>query len=282
MWKLPIKREALTGRIVMCRRLYVMIRNFARQVSAENVSAYAASTAFFTFLSLIPLLMVACAVLPYTPVTESMLMKLITYVTPHSANSFMISVLGEVYDESVGILSMAAIVALWIGAKGMLALMRGLNAVNGVTKQKNYFLLRLEASLYTVLILVAIIGTLTILVFGNLIAKAVVKAVPQIEFLLRILMPFRFALIWIVLAFVFALIYTFVPGKSLSFRKQIPGAFMAAVAWSIFSWGFSVYIDYFGGFSMYGKLATVIIVMLWLYFCMYIILIGAKINHLWD
>ena len=282
MWKLPIKREALTGRIVMCRRLYVMIRNFARQVSAENVSAYAASTAFFTFLSLIPLLMVACAVLPYTPVTESMLMRLIAYVTPHSANSFMISVLGEVYDESVGILSMAAIVALWIGAKGMLALMRGLNAVNGVTKQKNYFLLRLEASLYTVLMLVAIIGTLTILVFGNLIAKAVVKAVPQIEFLLRILMPFRFALIWIVLAFVFALIYTFVPGKSLSFRKQIPGAFMAAVAWSIFSWGFSVYIDYFGGFSMYGKLATVIIVMLWLYFCMYIILIGAKINHLWD
>ena len=266
----------------MCRKVYVMIRNFSKQVSAENVSAYAASTAFFTFLSLIPLLMVACAALPYTPVTESMLMKLITYVTPHSANSFMISVLGEVYDESMGILSMAAIVALWIGAKGMLALMRGLNAVNGVTKQKNYFLLRLEASLYTVLMLVAIIGTLTILVFGNLIAKAVVKAVPQIEFLLRLLMPFRFALIWIVLAFVFALIYTFVPGKRLSFRKQIPGAFMAAVAWSIFSWGFSVYIDYFGGFSMYGKLATVIIVMLWLYFCMYIILIGAKINHLWD
>lgn len=266
----------------MCRRLYVMIRNFARQVSAENVSAYAASTAFFTFLSLIPLLMVACAVLPYTPVTESMLMRLIAYVTPHSANSFMVSVVGEVYDESTGILSMAAIAALWTGAKGMLALMRGLNAVNGVTKQKNYFLLRLEASLYTVLMLAAIIGTLTILVFGNLIAKAVVKAVPQIELLLRILMPFRFALLWIILAFVFALIYTFVPCKRLSFRKQIPGAFLAAVSWSIFSWGFSVYIDYFGGFSMYGKLATVIIVMLWLYFCMYIILIGAKINHLWD
>lgn len=266
----------------MCRKLYLMIRNFARQASAENVSAYAAGTAFFTFLSLIPLLMVACCILPYTPVTESMLMKLIAYVTPHPANGFMVSVVEEAYDESTGVLSVAAVVALWTAAKGMMALMRGLDAVNGVTKQKNYFLLRLEASLYTVLMLAAIIGTLTILVFGNVIAKTVERAVPQVEVLLRILMPFRFVVIWIILAFVFALIYTYVPGKRLSFRKQIPGALFSAVSWSIFSWGFSVYIDYFGGFSMYGKLATVIIVMLWLYFCMYIILIGAKINHLWD
>ncbi|MBO5094769.1 MAG: YihY/virulence factor BrkB family protein [Lachnospiraceae bacterium] len=263
-------------------KIYKMIRNFARQVSTENVSAYAASTAFFTFLSLIPLLMVVCAIIPYTPITESMLMGVIARLTPHSTNGLMVTLIEEVYDESSGILPVAAIGALWIAAKGMLALMRGLNAVGGVTMRKNYFLLRLEASLYTVLMLAAIMGTLMVLVFGNVIAKMVVRAVPQVELLFRIVMRFRFLVIWVLLAFVFALIYTYVPDKRLTFHRQIPGAVFAAVSWSVFSWGFSVYIDYFGGFSMYGKLTTVIIIMLWLYFCMYIMLIGAKINHLWE
>lgn len=268
--------------IDMLWKLYRMIRNFTKQVSAENVSAYAASTAFFTFVSMIPLLMVVCAIIPYTPVTESMLMGVVAQLTPHSTKGLMITLVEEVYDESTSILPVAAVGALWIAAKGMLALMRGLNAVNGVTMRKNYVLLRLEASLYTVLMLAAIMGTLMILVFGNVIAKMAVRQVPQVEVLFRIFMPFRFLVIWIVLALVFALVYTYVPDRRLTFRRQIPGAVFAAVAWSIFSWGFSVYIDYFGGFSMYGKLTTVIIIMLWLYFCMYIMLIGAKINHLWE
>lgn len=263
-------------------KLYSMIRNFAKQVSAENVSAYAASTAFFTFVSLIPLLMVVCAVMPYTPLTESMLMEVVTQLTPHSANGLMVTLVEEVYDESAGILPAAAVGAIWIAAKGMLALMRGLNAVNGVTMRKNYFLLRLEASLYTFLMLAAIMGTLMILVFGNVIARMAIWKLPQVEFLFQIFIHFRFLVIWMILSLVFALIYTYVPDKRLTFRRQIPGAVFAAVSWSVFSWGFSVYIDYFGGFSMYGKLTTVIIIMLWLYFCMYIMLIGAKINHLWE
>ena len=266
----------------MLWKLYRMVRNFTKQVSAENVSAYAASTAFFTFVSLIPLLMVMCAVIPYTPVTESMLMGVVTQLTPHSTNGLMVTLVEEVYDESAGILPAAAIGAIWISAKGMLALMRGLNAVNGVTMRKNYVLLRLEASLYTFLMLAAIMGTLMILVFGNVIARMAIWKVPQVEFLFQIFIHFRFLVIWIILALVFALIYTYVPDKRLTFRRQIPGAVFAAVSWSVFSWGFSVYIDYFGGFSMYGKLTTVIIIMLWLYFCMYIMLIGAKINHLWE
>ena len=54
---------------------------------------------------------------------------------------------------------------------------------------------------------------------------------------------------------------------------------ISAVAWSLFSLGFSVYLDYYDGFSnMYGSLTTIILILLWLYFCMYIVLIGAEIN----
>ncbi|MBS1430349.1 MAG: YihY/virulence factor BrkB family protein, partial [Ruminococcus sp.] len=62
-------------------------------------------------------------------------------------------------------------------------------------------------------------------------------------------------------------------------RKQLPGAFFTASGWLLLSFFFSVYLDIFTGFtSMYGSFTTIILIMLWLYGCMYIILLGGEIN----
>lgn len=263
----------------MIRKLYEITRNFTKQVSQDNVSAHAASTAFFLFLSLIPLLMLVCAILPYTPVTEALLMKFLVELTPDSANALVLYLVGEVYDQSAGVLSAAAIVTVWIAAKGMMALIRGLNAVNGVTEQRNYFILRIEACLYTVLMLAAMIVALVLLVFGNTLSSVLFRKLPALGAFIRFFLQIRFLSVWLILTFVFAVIYTYVPKIKTKFRYQIPGALMAAVAWSIFSWGFSVYVDRYNGLNMYGNLTTIIIIMLWLYFCMYLLLVGANINR---
>ena len=57
---------------------------------------------------------------------------------------------------------------------------------------------------------------------------------------------------------------------------------MGAVGWSLLSFGISVYVDYFHGFSMYGSLTTIILVMLWLYFGIYILLVCAEINDMYE
>ena len=57
------------------------------------------------------------------------------------------------------------------------------------------------------------------------------------------------------------------------------GAAFSAVGLMILSWIFSVYLDIFKGFStMYGSLTTIVLIMLWLYFSMYIILLGGEVN----
>ena len=67
-------------------------------------------------------------------------------------------------------------------------------------------------------------------------------------------------------------------GKT-TLRKQLPGAFFTACGWMALSFIFSVYLDIFKGFTnMYGSFTTIILVMLWLYTCMYIILLGGEIN----
>ncbi|MDE5909222.1 MAG: YihY/virulence factor BrkB family protein [Lachnospiraceae bacterium] len=263
----------------MLKRLVLIGYDFSKHMSRKNISAFAASTAFFLFLSLIPALMLLCAIIPYTPLTEANLMSAAREISPDAMNSLLITIIRDVYDKSIGLVSASAIITLWSAGKGVLALMRGLNAVNNVEEDRNYIVLRMVACLYTVLMLVAVLLSLLIMVFGNSIIKLIEGFIPQTSYLFDLLMHFRTPLIWAVFTVVIASMYAYVPGTRLGFKMQLPGAAFAAVAWSVMTWAFSIYIDDFDGFNTYGNLTTIIILMLWMYAAMYIILAGAYINR---
>lgn len=263
----------------MFRTIISIWRDFSSQMKKQNISAYASSTAFFLFLSVIPMLMVVCAVIPYTPVTEQNLITALTDVTPDIADAMVESLVVDVYESSVGILPVALIAMVWSAAKGVMALMRGLNAVNGVDEKRNYFVIRFIASFYTLIMLVVLILSLFFMVFGNQLVDIALHRIPQLQMFVSLLMNFRFLFVWAVLILLFGLIYTYIPDTKLKFTEQVPGACFAAVVWSVFSWGFSMYVSYGNGYSIYGSLTIIVIIMLWMYFCMYIILIGAYLNR---
>ena len=73
--------------------------------------------------------------------------------------------------------------------------------------------------------------------------------------------------------------YKVFPHKKLKFVDQLPGAIVAAIGWYGFSAFVTIYISEFHGFSMYGSLTTLTLVMFWLYFCNYFIMIGAEVNE---
>lgn len=260
-------------------RLILIIKDFSGEMTRKNISAFAASAAFFLFLSMVPLLMALCAVLPYTPLTAENLIMACMKVVPETMGGFVEGVVTDVYSRSAGTITVFAIVTIWSAAKAMLALIQGLNEVNDIEEKRNYLLLRTIACFYTVIMLVAIILSVFIMVFGNVIVNLALRDFPQLHLLVQFIMHFRFLASWAILTLIFAMIYTFIPGRKLRFRKQLPGAAFAAVVWSIASYVFSVYIEYFNGFGTYGSLTTIVILMFWFYMVMYILLVGAHINR---
>lgn len=263
----------------MIRKIYEVITDVTTQMRRENISAHAASTAFFLFLSLVPMLIVICAIIPYTPLTEENLVNVITDLTPERVDPVVEGLIAEVYHKSTGILSVAIIATIWSAAKGVMALMNGLNAINEVEEKRNYFMVRTVASFYTVLVLMVMILLLGLVVFGNRLVALIVYKIPQLQELVSFLMNFRFAFVWVVLTILFGMIYAYIPNIKLKFRKQLFGAMFSAIVWSVFSWGFSLYVDCQPTNNIYGSLSIIVIIMLWMYFCMYIIMIGAYLNR---
>lgn len=269
----------MNRRDILVRKIFLTLQDFSTQMRKQNISAYAASIAFFFFLSVVPMLMLICTILPYTPLTEENLVTAVTDLTPDILDPLAESLISDVYNRSTGILSIAAIATIWSAAKGVMALMQGLNAVNGVEDTRNYFVIRGIASFYTVVMLVIVILSLFLMVFGNQLVTLALHRIPRLKDVVSFIMNFRFIMVWAILTILFAAIYAYVPDLKLKFRDQIPGAVFSAVVWSVFSWGFSIYVTYGNTYGIYGSLSIIIIVLLWLYFCMYITMIGAYLNR---
>lgn len=263
----------------MSHKLYGMGRDFSARMKKQNISAYAASIAFFFFLSIVPMLIMICTIIPYTPLTERHLVEAVTDMVPDMAAPLVVSLISDVYEKSAGIMSVAIIATIWSASKGVMALMRGLNAINGVEEKRNYFAVRGIASLYTVVMLIVMILSLFLNVFGNQLVKLILHRLPVLREFVSFLMHFRFLVVWVVLTVLFAAIYAYMPDEKLLFKEQIPGAMFAAVVWNVFSWGFSLYVNHSNTYGIYGSLTIIVIVLIWMYFCMYIIMIGAYLNR---
>ena len=78
----------------------------------------------------------------------------------------------------------------------------------------------------------------------------------------------------------FAVLYYVPPKPEDGVYPPAAGCVFTSVAWAVFSYVFSIYLEYASNMSvLYGSLTTLVVVMLWLYFCMYLLFIGAEINQ---
>ncbi len=254
------------------------IQQFARNLKKINIGTYASSGAFYIFLSLVPMLVVICTIIPYTPITQDSLLEFVLEIFPAKVENIVVDIIADVYERSAGVLSLAILVTLWSAGKGILAVRRGLNAVNEVEEHRNYFIMRLISSFYTLVFLIIILVSMIILVFGNVLVEMILMQVPQLQTLFSVLLSFRFLFVWMVLTLIFAAFYAYLPDKKLGFFSQLSGASFGAAIWSVFSWGFSIYVSVGKPYSIYGSLSIIVLTMVWLYICIYIIFVGAYIN----
>jgi len=262
----------------MIKKAYTLIKDFTTRLEEKHITTNAAATAFYLFLSLIPMLILLCAIIPYTPLTEGNLMAALTEITPEATHPLIISIIRDVYTSSAGVISIAAIVTAWSAGRGVLALMRGLNAVNGVEEKRAAFIQRLLATVYTVIILAVLILSLIAMVFGNTLVNIILYQAPVLSPIVKFIINGRFLIVFALISLALALIYAYIPGVRTRLWMQLPGAALAAWAFSLLSFGFSIYVDYFNAFGIYGSLTTIVMILMWIFIGVYVILLGAYIN----
>ena len=274
MWENVMKR---------IKDIYQKIMNITADIAADHVGAYAAQSAYFFMLCLIPIILLLITMVQYTPVTKADVMTAVIQVFPASVENLITSIVNQVYNQSMGIIPVTIIVAMWSAGKGVLAMASGLNCIYSCRETRNYIVLRIRSTVYTLLFIVVIILLLVLSVFGNTLNLFIARHIPFLKRIADWLIETRAVITPTVLVIFSLMLYKFLPNRRGRFRDQLPGAMFAAVGWMVISWVFSIYLDVFKGFSsMYGSLTTIVLIMLWMYFCMYCILLGGEMNVLME
>lgn len=243
-----------------------------------NSRLFASSVAFFVFLAIFPSVLLVFSIIPFTPLTQTGVLTFLAKVLPDALDNMTVNIIGQLYGNSPAIASVTAILLVWSSAKGFQGIKSGLNALNGEAEMRNFILLRLRAIMYGIIFSLTLVIAVALLVFLNYIYDLL-----QIYFGFQIswldyLINFRFLFQWILCAFVLTFVYAWVPDKKSNPKRQWKGALFTGTTWTLFNWAFNYYLSHWSSFNIYGSMATVVILLIWIYTLSFLFMYGGIIN----
>ena len=258
-----------------------------KKISHDNIFAIAGQSAFFLILSAVPLTMFAVSVMQNMHFPVETLENLFKLVFNEEVTGYFSNYLSNVYQDATSISIITLVITLWSAAQGIHAVTNGLNRVYGTYENRNWLFLRLRAMIYTVVIFAILFSSMIVVVFGSFLNEQLSPYLLYLPDMVAVMFHLRYLIIFVYIVFLFSLLYRNFPNLSKDMRKefgisrQLPGAVFSAVAWFVLSFGISIYVADFNGFSIYGGLTRLAVIMIWLYFCMVCLMIGAEINYVY-
>lgn len=257
------------------------VKRISKRFDSDNLTAYAAQSAFFIFISIFPFLMLFLNFLKYIPIfsDESFDSRALDFLSPQ-IGELLKGIISEAQDYGSGaLISITTIAALWACSKGVLGIIYGLNSIYKTTEKRGYIQLRIVSVIYTVGLIAALAVVLILMVFGNKILDFILVEFPVMNSFANAVRVIRWLVTFGVLILFFLFLYTIIPERKTKFKNELPGAVVSAVGWIGFSALYSFYIDNFGNQSkVYGSLTAIVLFLLWMYTCMIILFVGAEIN----
>ena len=156
------------------------VMGFSRRIRDDQVSAFAAQSAYFILMSIIPILLLMMTMIRYLPITQEDLAHMFFTVVPEAFQGLFSLIVSEVYTKSFAVVPLTAVFAAWSASKGIMSLYGGLNTIYHVPIVPNYIISRLWSAIYTILFIVAVLLTLVLIVFGTTIQEQLISHFPMI------------------------------------------------------------------------------------------------------
>lgn len=257
------------------------------KINRDNIFAIAGQSAFFMILSAFPLAMFIVSLLQNLHIPVELIEQALGKIFSETIVTELTDFLSNIYENAVGISLVTIIITLWSAAQGIHAITNGLNRIYDAYENRNWFYLRIRAMIYTVAFFVIILVSLIIIVLGSSLNEWLSPYLKYFPDFLTLMYHLRYVIIFMCLVLLFALVYRNLPNitraehKEYGLKYQLPGAFLCTVSWYVLSFGISIYVDDFNGFSIYGGLTRLAVIMIWLYFCMVCLMICAEINYIY-
>lgn len=245
------------------------VRSILELVKEQNVTFLAASVAYYAFVSVVPLLLLALAIGSLLG-GEAFAQQIVSAAQGQLSGQGA-TVIEQALTASSGRAgaSVASIVALtWSALKVFRGTDLAFDEVYGLEAETG-----LLGQVKDGLIVLATVGLAAVLMIGLgvVLGQAARIGIPFIGVL-------GYVALVVGLVAVFLPLYYVMPPVEMTAREALPGALVAAVGWLVLQVGFQIYAANAGSYAAYGLLGAVLLFLTWLYFAAVLVLVGAVVN----
>lgn len=251
------------------RFLHLLLRQFRR----DHCHQATAALTYTSLLALVPLLAVGLVVfhkLPFFPAIQ------------HEAQAFILQVFApeigpELVNTVVGFIEKAANLTGISGVILLITAMMTLNTIdltlNHIWKVERGRRTAINLLVYFVVILIGpLLVGLSVVMTTYLVSLTFVTDVIENRWLVWV--P------WLATFLAFTAVYRWVPNTHVSWKYAVSGGLVAAVLFEIAKRSFALYISWFPTYeTIYGAMAFVPLMLVWIYLSWLVILIGAETAH---
>ena len=269
-WEKQLRKYPLVGFIWDMAELYF----------EKRVSRSAAELAYFLVLSFFPMLICANAAVAMMELDMSRILAVTKEVVPAGVLDIIGDYLGYIGGDRSGLLAVGAAMTLYSSSAAFRALMNitadiyGGKRVAGL-RQIGY------SVLYSALLLAAVYGSGVVLLTGEwffrLLDRVLPSPLPETQWLWL-----RFLILFCLMLALVLIVYRLSAHKDEPRPPIFKGAVLATGALVAASALFSRLIGMSARYSLvYGSLASVIILLVWLYLCGNILILGSVFNCVW-
>ncbi|MEU4209336.1 YihY/virulence factor BrkB family protein [Streptomyces sp. NPDC026206] len=282
------RARALYRNVSKRRMTWLLLKDTVNSCMEYRVTGLAAEAAFFTLLSLPPLLLGLLGLLRYlddwtdTDTIGSIQQNILTASAAVLSDKGTQEIAQPLVREVIklgrpDLISVGFAVALWSGSRAVNVFVETITIMYGLEGKRGIVKTRLLAFLLYVAALVVGAVALPLMVAGP---EAVVDIVPWSADVVRFL--YWPVVIVLSIAFLTTLYHVSVPVRS-PWAEDIPGALIALAMWVLGSFLLRLYLTHtVEGVTIYGSLAAPVAVLLWIGVSAFAVLVGAAVNAALD
>ncbi len=256
------------------------VRRLSDAYATHQCSLMACSCAYCAVLSLVPLLIVGVAILGFFLSGREAALR----ETIYAIQSYIPVKFDFVRDQLTAVLANRRVTGLFgltfliYGAhQTFLAMQPGMNIIWVVPETRHWFrqrMIALGATFFTLVLLSADMAASALVTyvanysghwFNSAVQSTLLKAATG-------LLPL------LITTILFAVLYQILPNRHVPWKSAFLGAGVAALFWQITKFGFGYYLLHSQGYAiLYGSLSSIVILVVWMYYSMAILLLGAEI-----
>jgi membrane protein len=268
------------------RDYFAIFIRAAKESIRDHVTNLAAALAYYAFLAIPSVLLVAVGVFSLVGDRNAVdeIIQRLEGVAPQEALDLLEETLNRVTETGMNsgyaMIVVGGVLALWTVTGAMDTLMWALNSAYDREETRGFFKRRLTALVMIVLLLLAFVLVFGLLVLGPHLSGWIGDAVGLEAVVKWLWWTAQWPLLILALLFAFATILYLGPNVDHPRWQFLSlGTVISVVVWLLASGGFAVYVSMFASYNKaWGSLAGVIIMLTWLWISGLALLFGAELN----